>query len=244
MKTSSKCAVALLSVVAGTLAASPGAQAERMFAIGSSDNVLRSFDSALAWYGALSGHHQRARGLGEFAAGIDVRPSTGELYAVTTANRLYVLNPVSGAATPVGTAAFSPPSLTGSVGMDINPVVDRVRLVNDADLNLRVNPITGALAAQDTNLNPGDPNVTAVAYSSNFSGAASTVLYDIDTGSDELAKQNPPNNGTLVPVGALGLDAGSATGFDIDSNGTATPSCPSAAATTSTRSISSAARPR
>jgi hypothetical protein len=219
MKTSSRYALALLSVVAGTLAASPSAQAERMFAIGSSDNVLRSFDSASPGT-ALSVVTISGLAAGEFAAGIDVRPSTGELYAVTTADRLYVLNPVSGAATPVGTSAFSP-SIAGSVGMDINPVVDRVRLVNDSDLSLRLNPITGALAAQDTNLNPGNPNVTAVAYSNNFSGAASTVLYDIDTGSDVLAIQNPPNNGTLTTVGGLGLDAGPATGFDIDSTGIA-----------------------
>ena len=63
-----------------------------------------------------------------------------------------MLNPLSGAATAVGSAAFSP-SLTGSVGMDINPVVDRVRLVNDSDINMRVNPLTG-LATQDTSLNP------------------------------------------------------------------------------------------
>ena len=106
--------------------------------------------------------------------------------------------------------------------MDFNPTSDRIRLVNDADISLRVNPVTGALAAQDTNLNPGNPNVTAVAYSNNFNGAASTTLYDIDTGSDVLAIQNPPNNGTLTTVGAgLGLDAGPATGFDIDSTGTA-----------------------
>jgi hypothetical protein len=124
-----------------------------------------------------------------------------------------------GAATAVGSAAFSP-SLAGSIGMDFNPVVDRVRLVNDAGISLRVNPVTG-VAIQDTSLNPGTPNVTAVAYSNNFNGAASTTLYDIDTSSDSLARQNPPNNGTLSPVGSLSHDAGSATGFDIDSTGTA-----------------------
>ena len=87
--------------------------------------------------------------------------------------------------------------------MDINPVVDRVRLVNDAGISLRVNPVTG-VATQDTSLNPGTPNVTAVAYSNNFSGAASTTLYDIDTGSDCSRGQNPPNNGTLSTVGIPG----------------------------------------
>jgi hypothetical protein len=188
-----------------------------MFAIGSSDNVLRTFDS-LDPATDIASVPISGLGLGEFASGIDVRPATGELYAVTTANRLYVLNPVSGAATPVGSAAFAP-SLAGSVGMDFNPVVDRVRLVNDAGLSLRVNPVTG-VATQDTSLNPGTPNVTAVAYSNNFNGAASTTLYDIDTGSDGLAIQNPPNTGTLTSTGSLGYDAGATTGFDIDSTGT------------------------
>src|SRR3954449_3797967 len=156
MKTSSRYAVALLSVAAGALGTAPSAHAARMFAIGSSDNVLRSFDSSTPGT-PLSSVGITGLALGEVATGIDVRPATGELYAVTTANRLYVLNPVSGAATPVGTAAFSP-SLTGSVGMDINPVVDRVRLVDRTGHNLRVNPITGVIAGVDTSLNPGTPN--------------------------------------------------------------------------------------
>ena len=83
--------------------------------------------------------------------------------------------------------------------------------------------------------------MTAVAYSNNFSGAASTTLYDIDTGSDELAIQNPPNNGTLVDCRrGLGVDAGPATGFDIDSNGTAYAVLSVGGGTTSTRSISPA----
>jgi hypothetical protein len=216
MKTSSRYAVALLSVVAGALGTAPSAHAARMFSIGDSDNVLRSFDTGAVSTG-LSSVVISGLGAGEFASGIDVRPSTGELYAVTTANRLYVVNPASGAATAVGAAAFSP-ILTGSVGMDFNPVTDRVRLVDASGTSMRVNPVTG-VAIQDTSLSA--PNVTAVAYSNNFNGAASTVLYDIDTGNDELKIQNPPNNGTLVTVGALGLDATSATGFDIDSTGTA-----------------------
>jgi Domain of unknown function (DUF4394)/Calx-beta domain len=218
MKTSSRYAVALLSVAAGALSTAPSAHAARMFAIERSNNQLRTFDSATPGT-PLSSIGITGLALGEVATGIDVRPATGELYAVTSASRLYVLNPVSGAATAVGSAAFSPP-LTGSIGMDINPVVDRVRLVNDAGMSLRVNPVTG-VATQDTSLNPGTPNVTAVAYSNNFSGATSTTLYDIDTSSDSLARQNPPNNGTLSLVGSLGHDVGSATGFDIDSTGTA-----------------------
>src|SRR3954468_9782626 len=46
---------------------------------------------------------------GETLYGIDQRPGTGHLYGVSSQGRLYVLDPVSGAATQVGaSAAFTP----------------------------------------------------------------------------------------------------------------------------------------
>lgn len=210
---------ALLATLALLLATAPGAHAVRMYAIGNSDNNLRSFESTAPGTPIVN---VGVTGLaaGEFLYGIDVRPATGELYGVTSANKIYVINPVSGAATQVGPTAFSP-SIVGYVGMDFNPTVDRLRLVNDSGVDLRINPITGALAAQDTNLNPGLPFVTAAAYSNNYNGATSTTLYDIDTNSDTLYVQNPPNNGTLTSVGALGQAVGPLSGFDIDSTGIA-----------------------
>ena len=55
-------------------------------------------------------------------------------------------------------------------------------------------------------LNPGMPSVDAVAYTNSFGGATTTTLYDIDYGADNLYVQNPPNNGTLVIVGPLGVN--------------------------------------
>ena len=165
MKTSSKCALALLTIGAGTLGTAPSAQAVRMFAIESPCSTLRSFDSDLTRHSALGGSHQRARRRRGHPR--HRRPHVHRwLVVVTSANRRYDLNPVSGAA-QVGAGAFSP-TITWSVGMDFNPVSDRVRHVNDDDLSLRVNPVTGAVT-QDTNLNPGDPNVTGAAYSNTFS---------------------------------------------------------------------------
>jgi hypothetical protein len=59
------------------------------------------------------------------------------------------------------------------------------------------------------------PSITAAAYTNNFAGTNSTTLFDIDTQTDQLMIQNPPNAGTLVPVGSLGLNAEAANGFDI-----------------------------
>lgn len=152
---------------------------------------------------------------GEKILAIDFRPATGQLYGVSNQSRIYIINHISGRATAVGTGPFTP-ALSGTrVGFDFNPTVDRIRLVTDAQQNLRLHPETGAVVATDGNINPGNPQVVAVAYTNNFAGAATTTLYDIDVASNKLYKQNPPNNGTLELVGSLGVEASGEGGFDI-----------------------------
>ena len=41
------------------------------------------------------------------------------------------------------------------------------------------------------------------------------MLYDIDTDLDPLTTQNPPNNGTLNTIGALGVNVAAVNGFDV-----------------------------
>ncbi len=157
----------------------------------------------------------------ETVLGIDVRPATLQLYILGSTGRLYTLDPGTGVATQVGTGTFA---LSGtSFGFDFNPVPDRIRVTSDADQNLRLNPDTGTIAATDTTLayatgdtNAGqNPNVVGSAYTNNFAGATTTTLYDIDSARDILVTQNPPNNGTLNTVGALGVDTSDVVGFDI-----------------------------
>ena len=59
------------------------------------------------------------------------------------------------------------------------------------------------------------PAVSAAAYTNNFAGATSTTLYVIDANTDKLYIQTPPNNGTLVEVGSLGINITADNGFDI-----------------------------
>lgn len=153
---------------------------------------------------------------GENILGIDFRPANGQLYALGSSSRIYIINPRTGVATAVGAAgAFT---LTGTdFGFDFNPVADLIRIVSNTGQNLRVNPNTGALTGTDTNLNPGTPSVTATAYSNDFVGTTATTQYDIDTATDRLFIQNPPNAGTLTLVGSLGVDATGVNGFDIAS---------------------------
>ncbi|MGB8192256.1 MAG: DUF4394 domain-containing protein [Chitinophagaceae bacterium] len=150
----------------------------------------------------------------EMILGIDMRPATGQLYALGSTSRLYTINMSSGAATLIG-AQFSTLLSGTSFGFDFNPTVDRIRIVSNTGQNLRLDPNTGAVAAVDGMLNPGTPMVSAAAYTNNFPGATTTTLFDIDAGTDKLYVQNPPNNGTLVEVGPLGINVDFNNGFDI-----------------------------
>jgi hypothetical protein len=101
-------------------------------------------------------------------------------------------------------------------GVDINPAVDRLRIVSNNEQNLRINPNDGTLTATDMSLNPAG-NVVAVAYSNNFVGAPSTTLYSIDSVSGSLGIITVPNaGGPITTVGSLGLNnLSSNLGFDI-----------------------------
>jgi hypothetical protein len=167
---------------------------------------------------------------GESIVGIDFRPANGQLYGVSNASRVFIINPTNGIATLVGTAPFNPALSGNSFGVDFNPVPDRIRVVSDADQNLRLNPNNGAVAATDGTLAYAaadakagqDPNVVASAYTNNFAGTASTTLYGIDSNLDTLVTQGSvgsspvsPNSGQLFTVGNLNVDTNALVGFDI-----------------------------
>lgn len=159
---------------------------------------------------------------GDVLVGIDRRPADGNVYGIGSANRVYRINTQTGAATVIGAAgAFA---LSGAdFGVDFNPTVDRIRVVSNADQNLRINPNDGTLSGTDTTLSyaAGDvnfgvnPNQVAVSYTNSFDGAPSTALFGIDTNRDVLTTQNPANAGTLTTIGALGIDFTGKVAFDI-----------------------------
>ena len=158
----------------------------------------------------------------ERVVGMDVRPSTDQLNIVTTGNRVYTVNPVTGstrlAVNPITTG------LRGALfGVDFNPVANALRIVSDEDQNLRIGSNNNT--NNDGALNYADgvnPAVTASAYTNNVPGATATTLLGIDVGRDALVRQDPPNAGTLTVIGPLGLDVANAVGFDISaSDGTA-----------------------
>jgi hypothetical protein len=164
---------------------------------------------------------------GDSVVGIDFRPATGQLFGLGRSSRVYVIDVTTGAARPVGGGPFTPALSGAGFGFDFNPTVDRIRVVSDADQNLRLNPDTGATAATDMPLKYGpgadvatDPNVVASAYTNSVPGATSTQLFGIDSGNDAVVLQNPPNDGVLTRVASLGVDAPASVGFDIARDGT------------------------
>lgn len=207
-------------------------------------NKLVSFNSAapgkLCTTVALSG-----LGAEESVLGIDVRPVDGALYVAGSSGKLYTVNVASGAATVASTLAADPTDTSAAYtglsgaryGVGFNPVPDRLRVVSDADQNLRINVTSNTGVITDATLNPGTPNVTAVAYSNSFAGARSTTLFGLDTttdslvllGSDPATAMTPaptpvcptdignPNCGIISVVGPLGIgDVSDINGFDID----------------------------
>ncbi len=207
----------LLIWASSVSAASGGA---KVFGLTTSDRLV-SFDRA-APGNILS--KVRVTGLkeGEHLVGMDFRPANGRLYGIGSTSQVYVINRKTGAASSVGDG-FAPPLVGDRFGVDFNPTVDAIRIVSHADQNLRVSPATGEVIGVDLPLNYAggdenfgeDPDVVGVAYRNNRAGATTTELYDIDSGLDVLASQDPPNNGTLNTHGELGVDTTGLVGFDI-----------------------------
>ncbi|WP_425615481.1 DUF4394 domain-containing protein [Anatilimnocola sp. NA78] len=199
-------------------------------------NQLITFDSATP---ETIVTQNRVTGMlpGELLVGIDHRPATGELYGVGSRGRLYTLNANTGAATFKTTLRADPTDTTSPYtglrgalhAVDFNPTVDRLRVVSDADQNLRINVDTG-LTITDTNLAYSatsadrrvNPFVVGNAYTNpDNDPATGTLLYGLDLLRGTLVTQNPANDGTLQTVGRLGFFTSVFAGFDISADGTA-----------------------
>jgi hypothetical protein len=223
------CLIAAVAAIAPSTPAGADSPAATLLGL-AGGNVLVSFNEATP--GTLTSSVP-VSGLqpGEHLVGIDVRPSTGQVVGIGvtgTDGRAYLIDPVTGVATLISSAPFST-TLSGSAtyGVDFNPVVDRLRVVNTADANMRVNPNTGALAASDTDLNPPSQNVTGAAYDRSVAGSALSTLFGISDTGNTLVRIGgvdgapTPNGGVLTTVGALGVAVSGPAGFDISPQGIA-----------------------
>ncbi|MEP6484015.1 MAG: DUF4394 domain-containing protein [Rudaea sp.] len=185
---------------------------------------------------------------GDLLVAIDVRPQNAQLYglgfnsgagtvqlyhiAVDDAGaRAFALGANVGFVSGAGVSA----PVTGSAfDMEFNPATDRIRVVDNTGQNFRINPNTGAAidgdlggpagsvtgVNMDGSVNGATNTLDGAAYTNNISNVSVATLYTLDSNTNSLYIQNPPNTGTqtlpiTVTLAGSTLDFGSESGFDI-----------------------------
>jgi hypothetical protein len=178
---------------------------------------------------------------GERIVGMDFRPTDGRLYAIGNSGQLYVINLSTAIVEAVVKGGFRTLA-SGDIGMDFDPAVDRIRLVNSRGDNLRIHPDTGAVVDADDgsdgvqidgalaygkdDANVGrSPTLSGTAHTNSGTGGKSTTNYAIDSANGTLVTQGTgegaptqvsPDTGQLFTVGSLGVNLGKGpVSFDI-----------------------------
>lgn len=169
---------------------------------------------------------------GKRIVGIDFRPSNGKLYGVGNDSRVYVLDTLSGAATPVGSGPFTPAIDFFEVhfGVGFDPATERIRLiVAESGANYSINADDGtAVLETSVHYAATDPNASAkpaisglgfvplkkgastrIAASHGAAAMASGpdplegVLLVLDADLGVLAESIDPKTGEFVTIGSL-----------------------------------------
>ncbi len=178
--------------------------------------------------GLVAGHSLRS---------IDFRPTSNQLYAISTngaaAAQLYIVDLATATLTPVGSGFTLGSNTSPIVEMEFNPVTELIRIVT-ADTggsnNFLANPNDGTLISTDTALSGGTNTViVGSAFSNNIIGASTTTLYAWNYQNDSLVTiggQNgspSPSSGQVFTVNApsvvltynksLGMDISGKTGY-------------------------------
>ncbi|HEX6107640.1 MAG TPA: DUF4394 domain-containing protein [Gemmatimonadales bacterium] len=145
----------------------------------------------------------------------------GDLYGVGSDSRVYTIDTLSGAASPVG-GGFTPAASGDHFGLAFSAAEDRLRLSGvESNQSQALDPATGATAAADAELAYAasdehadtDPGLAAVAYHG-------TALYGIETNANTLVGVAPAT-GELTTVADLPFNVYLCSGMDIDTDGTA-----------------------
>ena len=158
--------------------------------------------------------------------GIDTRVQDGALYGVGNNGGIYRISTTNASMTLVNTLTVT---LSGTrFGVDFNPAADRLRIISDNGQNLRHNLAGTTLADDALDYAPGTPlnsqgatvsGVISAAYTNNdLNSTTGTTMFVVDGNLNQVALQSPPNNGSLVATGALGVDPTDSVGFDIFTN--------------------------
>lgn len=213
------------------------ARSHVLFAV-TQDNQLISFNASTPGQ-LISKIPLQGLASGERLLGIDFRVFRGELFGLSTQGRLVRIHLANGTVTPIGAPVSLPRG--EAFGIDFNPTVDRVRVVNDLGANLRLHPETGAIVDFDP-ATPGvqpdqalaypagdllagnKPTIIAAAYTYDKTDEKITTEYAIDARLNYLVIQGSmgtakpfisPNTGLLQTVGPLRIDSFDRASFDI-----------------------------
>jgi Domain of unknown function (DUF4394) len=206
------------------IACTAGVKAEALVGV-SADNQIASFDSSnvsAAAFSALTGLSP-----GETLVAIDLRPSNNTIYGLSSASRLYTINPNTGATTLVAALSNAIVSPVKSYGIDFNPVADRgtgasLRVVSTSGDNYAVNVTTGAVTVA-TSVVAGFSGVADSNSNPNQAAApATTQLYYLNSELDTLAIATTGfNNPVIASIGSLGVNITNFNGFELLANGSA-----------------------
>lgn len=219
--------LALAAVAAGLCVPASASAAEQLVGL-TADNQLLLFrsDSPSNLQGSVT-----VTGLatGETLLGLGYQDSLGRIYAMGSTNRLYVVNPITGAALPVSTTPFSPPLNGDAFAFAVDNSTNLARSYSSSGQNLTVSIVTGQTAnvGGAYSYDPSDPGtgttpvLSALAYSPPPAGSAGAAgLFGIDSARDALI--TAPTQAALIrTIGDLGVQAEGPAGLTLTRGGTA-----------------------
>jgi hypothetical protein len=203
------------------------AAASQVFALSAGAEINEFFYFDITTPAIFTGSGMNGVVTGDIFVALDVRPATGGILMLAVnggLTRLYRMDLSTTTAIPVGFEIVF--SINGATawGMDVDPVTDTVRVVNDLASdgpggnanNFRLDPDSGALLGVDPDL-----DYSAVGGASGpeaaIAFAASGEAFGILSGADRLVRHAgaAPGFATLQDVGSLGVEVTSVAGFDI-----------------------------
>jgi hypothetical protein len=219
--------LALMAAVVGLGVPASASAAEQLAGL-TADNQLLLFrsDSPSNLQGAVT-----VSGLatGETLLGIGYQEALGRIYALGSTNRLYVVNPITGAALPVSTLPFSPPLNGDAFAFALDNSTNLARSYSSSGQNLTVSIVTGQGAGTGASYayDPSDPGtgttpvLSALAYSVPPAGSQGAAgLYAIDSARSALVTA-PTSQALIRTIGDLGVQTAGPAGLVLTRAGTA-----------------------
>jgi hypothetical protein len=166
---------------------------------------------------------------GETLLGIGYQESLNRIYALGSTNRLYVVNPITGAALPVSTLPFSPPLNGDAFAFAVDNSTNLARSYSSTGQNLNVSIVTGQGAGTGAPYayDPSDPGtgttpvLSALAYSVPPAGSQGAAgLYAIDAARSALVTA-PTSQALVRTIGDLGVKTAGPAGLVLTRAGAA-----------------------